>query len=121
MQRQPKPTEKQVELIKELNKLKHNIWNSKSTDEIIEIAKKAIEISENVSPTSYLLADGTERINERGKSLRIQVLKYDIESLEQNNSTPSEDEKLNVVLSIQLLIRVFGHLNNEELIDLFKM
>ncbi|WP_275316967.1 hypothetical protein [Tenacibaculum bernardetii] len=120
MHRQPKPTEEQIELIKELDKLKFDIWESNSTDEIITIGKKAIELSKNVEPTTYILANGTKRVNNKGKQNITEVLLYDIESLENKNYSTLEDEKFAVVSSIQLLIGVFAHLSAEELIKILR-
>lgn len=115
MNQQLRPTNEQIDLIKKLDKLINKIWDSNATEEIISIAKKAIKFSKDVDPTTYILANGTKRINSKGKELITQVLINDIYKLENNEYSSLENEKFAVVCSIQLLIGVFAHLNTEEL------
>ncbi len=120
MHRQPKPTEEQIELIKKLDKLKLDIWESKLTAEIIEIGKKAIELSKNTIPTTYILANGNKKVDTKGKELITEVLENDIKSLENRGYSTLDDEKFAVVSSIQLLIRVFAHLSADEMIKILR-
>lgn len=109
-------TDEQIELIKKLDKLKFDIWESDSTDEIIAIGKKAIDLSKNVTPTTYILANGKKMINNKGRQLTLEILANDIQLLESKSYSTIDDEKFAVDSSIQLLIGVFVHLNTEELI-----
>ena len=120
MHRQSKPTDEQIELIKKLDKLKFDIWESNSTNEIIVIGKKAIDLSKNVAPTTYILTNGTKMINNKGKQLTLEVLANDIQSLENKAYTTIDDEKFAVVSSLQLLIGVFAHLSAEDLIKVLR-
>ncbi len=109
-------TDEQIELIKKLDKLKFDIWESDSTDEIIAIGKKAIDLSKNVTPITYILANGKKMINNKGRQLTLEILANDIQLLESKSYSTIDDEKFAVDSSIQLLIGVFVHLNTEELI-----
>ena len=116
MIQQPKPTDEQIELIKKLDKLKFKIWKTNSTNEVIAIGKEAIDLSKKVTPTAYILANGTTMINNKGKQLILEVLTNDIQLLNEKYYSTSDSEKFAVVTSIQLLIGVFAHLSTEELI-----
>jgi len=117
---QSKPTKKQIELIKKLDKLNNCIWECNSTKEIILIAKEAIVLSKYVKPTTYILANGTEKINNKGKKLILENLENDIVLLKNRSYSSINQEKFAIYTSIQLLIGVFVHLTTEELINVLR-
>ena len=120
MHPQPKPTEEQIALIKALDKLKFAIWESKTTAEIITIGKKAVELSRNIIPATYISANGFKKNDNKGKELITEVLENDIQSLENKGYSTLDDEKFAIVSSIQLLIGVFAHLSAEEMIRILR-
>jgi len=113
-------TDNQITFIKKLENYKSDVWNTSDTTEIINIAQKVLSESQNIEPAKIKIANGTERIDHKGKQLMLKGLENDILALKNKGYSNIKNEKFAIVTSIQLLMGTFSMLSANDLTTLIQ-
>lgn len=114
---QIQPTEHQVQLVKDLIKIKKEIWKSDSREEIISLGQKAIDLSKVVIPKTFVHFDGREMVNYKGKESCIEIMNYDIADISKGSYSNLEAEQDALILSLHLLIGSFVSSEDSKMIE----
>jgi hypothetical protein len=97
-----KPTESQIQIVKEIFEYQNQIDNADSILEIESIVGKAYDSIKPISTATFTLHNGTTKDFSQSKEDFLVVLKYDL-----NTYSTIQDLKVGIILTLDLLMHTF--------------
>lgn len=107
-----------IENLQILDKFQVQVFNAKSTDELLNIANSLLEEFSTKKPSQIRLNDGTTKYDDKGKLLILSVLENDIIALKNNSYSNLINEKFALSSDIALLMGVYSNLSIEKILEI---
>lgn len=111
-------TERQIKLIKSLDRYKKDVWSSDSTAKLISIGKSVLSEFVVEDAAKIYAPDGSYFVNNRGRNLILDVLKSDIINLENKTYSDLSNEKFAIACTLVLLMGVFVNISTAKMLEI---